>query len=58
MERVQAAQGRDINKRLKKGFDDILIPSRDIKYSKQEMSFTAESDEGIAVPIVLEIIAK
>ncbi len=57
MERVQAAQGKDINKRLKKGFDDILIPQRAIKYSKQEMSFTATSDKGIAVPIVLEIIA-
>lgn len=57
MERVQAAKGKDINKRLKKGFGDILIPQKHIKYSKQEMSFTAKSDEGIAVPIVLEIIA-
>lgn len=57
MERVQAAQGKDINKRLKKGFDDIFIPRKNIKYSKQEMSFTATSDKGIAVPIVLEIVA-
>ncbi len=56
IERVKQANQKDFNKRLKAGFKDILIPTKDIKYAADGMSFKAISDKGTAVPLILNVI--
>lgn len=56
IKRVRASAETNINTRLKMGFADLLIPEKDIKYSTNEMGFTASSTQGIAVPIALEVV--
>lgn len=56
IEKVMVSTVKNINKRLDEGFGDILIPSKDITYTKNKMGFTATSNKGFAVPIVLEVI--
>ena len=56
IEKVMVSNAKSINKRLDEGFGDILIPSKDISYTKDRMGFTATSNKGFAVPIALEVI--
>jgi len=56
IKQVRASAETNINIRLKNGFADVLIPEKDIKYSINEMGFTASSTRGIAVPIALEVV--
>ena len=45
----------DIVRQIEAAFQDILIPWSDIQYEKSNMRFTAESDKGFAVPVILRI---
>lgn len=56
IERVRQATQKDFKKRLKAGFKDIFVPAKDIKYAADGMSFTAKSDKGTAVPLVLNVV--
>lgn len=58
IEKARNSNARNIHKRVQTGFDDILIPPKDINYTKGKMGFTATSDKGTAVPIILEVVVK
>lgn len=45
----------DVVRQFEGAFQDILIPWSDIQYEKTRMQFTAESNKGFAVPIILRI---
>jgi len=56
IEWVRRTAQKDFNERLKAGFKDILVPNKDIKYATDGMSFTAISDKGTAVSLILNVI--
>ncbi len=53
---VRNSEEKNFMKRLNKGFSDLLIPPKDIIYSDSGMGFKANSNKGVAVPIVLDVI--
>ncbi len=55
---VKNAPNKDFNKRLQEGFADLLIPTEHINYANEYMGFTASSDEGSLVPILLDVIVE
>jgi len=58
IEITRKSTAKNIRKRLEEGFKDILIPAKDIDYDEDKMAFTATSDKGYAVPIILQVIVK
>ena len=56
IEITRKSTAKNIHKRLDEGFGDILIPTKHIDYKEDKMAFTATSDKGYAVPIILQVI--